>query len=177
MAATASERIAKPPSLSDLARAELQRAEGDTEKATTNLVVRLHRDRELLRLVIEDAISIAVSSCVEGTMRGKRAALIRTSTEPRSSEEGQAAATAHVHFLTTSLLDFPLANGLKLREATREQVEIQANRYELFANDTARKARWLFIVAQFTPAGKRVGDVISDERALELWRNAAPPAE
>jgi hypothetical protein len=156
-----------PPqaTLHSLAREELKRHDNDTQKAADALVRRLHRNHPLLRAVIEHAIQTAVDTCVEHSMRGQRATILR------SAEQGRTAAVAQGTFMARVLLDFPLANGRRLRDATREEVEEQAERYEHLADDMGRKARWLSAVAHLTPAGERVGKVISNERALELWNN------
>ena len=150
-----------------LAREALSKCAGDTERATHSLVDRLSNDADLLRTIIRDAVKDAVTMRVEGAMRGTRAAILKATTGNRG------AVVALANGLSRALLDMPLANGLPLREATRAQLIEQADRYASTARDAGHKAKWLQAIAQSVPDGKKVGDVLDDERAAELFRECA----
>jgi hypothetical protein len=66
-------------------------------------------------------------------------------------------------------LDFQLASGVKLRDATRSQVEAQVQIYDLRSRDMRHKAKWLGLVAQSVPDGAIVGDIIDEAHANELF--------
>lgn len=156
--------------LAQLASAELKEQNGDTEKATTILVARLIKDRSLLRTVVADVVRDAVNYRVEVSLRNQRQAIIRNATaDAVALAEG---AAVFARGIAASLLDMPLANGVPLRTATRDQVVEQAERYESVSADMSRKARFLRLIAQSVPGKKTVGAVISDQRALELWTEA-----
>jgi hypothetical protein len=152
------------PTLFDLARDTLRRADGDTTVATDRLTKRLLKDRDLLETIIRAAVAAAVETTVEHSMRSRRESIMRTTTVP-----GRSGVFALASGVTFALLDMPLANGVKLRAATREQVTAQAQMYDAKARDMGHKARWLELIAQAVPDGKIVGDVLTDARAAELW--------
>lgn len=158
--------------LGELAREALAGVDGDTEKATDILTKRLMKDRPLLRSVIHGAIRDAVSYRTELAMRENRRRILHAVSSPPPAP-GRDSVISLAAGIRESLLDMPLAGGLRLRDATREQVSDQANRYAALAKDTGHKARWLSLIAQSVPDGKVVGDVMNDERAAELFREAA----
>lgn len=154
--------------LGALARESLDKASGDTTAATEALVARLLSSKALLRAVIANAVADAVSYRVEMSMRTRRRDIVAATTGP-----GRAGVVSLARGLTMALLDMPLANGVRLRDASRAQVVEQATRYERQAADMGRKARWLTIIAQSTPPDRKVGEVLTDARAAELWNEVA----
>lgn len=158
---------AEQPTLSLLARQALAECGGNTEVAASVITADLMADRKLLRSVIESAIADAVAYRVEHSMRSHRATVISRATAP-----GKSGVIALAKGISASLLDMPLANGVKLRDASRKQVMEQAHRYAALARDTGHKARWLTLIGQSIPSDKTVGEVLSDERATELWHAA-----
>jgi hypothetical protein len=153
-----------PPSLAAMARAALRECDNDTDAAVRMVVGILTNDIDALRRLIRAAIDDAVSYRVEMALRHKRASIIKATTSTRG------AVVALATGWTAALLDMPLANGVALREATREQVVAQADRYRATATDAGHKFRWLVLIAQAVPPGKVVGDVMDDERAAELFK-------
>jgi hypothetical protein len=72
------------------------------------------------------------------------------------------------------LLDFPLAKGLKLRNATRPDILEQADIYAKTEKDAGKKRRWLTSIAYCLKNDKQiVGKVITEEKAKELLEEAA----
>ena len=153
--------------MGELAREALAMNGGDTDLAVAALVERLSNDSRLLRAIVRDAVKDAIVVRVEMAMRNTRAAILKTTTG------GRGAVVALASGISRALLDMPLANGLPLRNATRAQVLEQADRYAATAKDATHKAKWLQAIAQSVPDGKRVGDVMNDERAAELFRETA----
>lgn len=155
----------------DLARQALIDHKNDTTKATDALTRRLLKEKALLRSVINRVVHDAVEVHVENSMRASRHAILRGSLyDAQRMREG---AEALARGVARSLLDFPLANGLKLGDATHEQVMEQAHRYASISADTGHKARWLVLIGESVPEGRRVREVVSDGRAMELWQEAA----
>ena len=152
------------PTLGTLARETLDDCDGDTEKATAALSKRLLKDTALLRMVIEQAVRDATYSNVQGALRSSRASLLSIVANPPKLD-GTAIAAA----MRRNLLDFALAGGLRLGDATKGEVLAQVKRYEEQAGDMAHKARWLKAVADATPARKTVGAALSAERVEKLF--------
>lgn len=166
MSAKPKEFHAEPITIARLAREALSATDGNVRRATDALVERMAGDANLLREVIRAAVTDAVNLRVQAAHRHNRAAILRVTTGGRAGVEALAAG------LTAAILDMPLARGVKLRDATREEVVEQAERYAAQASDMGHKARWLRLIAQAVPAGKRVGEVMTDERAAELHAEA-----
>jgi len=150
--------------LGSLAREALVSHSGRTPDAVDAILARITNDANLLRRLIRSAVEDAIKYRVEMAMRNDRQSIIRATTGTRG------AVVALANGLSRALLDMPLANGLPLREATRAQVLAQAEGYNKTAMDATHKAKWLQAIAQSVPDGKRVGDVMDDERAAELYR-------
>jgi hypothetical protein len=72
--------------------------------------------------------------------------------------------------MMSAFLDFWIGSGLRLRDAMRAQVAAKAADYGKRSADTGHKARWLTLIAQSIPEGKKVGAVLSEERVAELWQ-------
>lgn len=165
--------------LGGLVREALALNNGLVDQATVYLTERLLRDKGLLSSVIRDAVRLAVSSRVEHAICDDRVQIFKAAREvsgnrydtpPQKPTRGAVVALANG--LGRALLDFPLSGGIALRDATREQVMAQANRYGSLATDASHKEKWLRAIGQSVPDGKLVGDVITDDRAAELFREA-----
>ena len=150
--------------ISSLARRALVEANGDTAKATAAVLSRLGAEPDLLRALVRDAVTDAVGMHVESSMRRKRATIIN------HASRGPATITALAASTVRSMLDFPIAGGLRLRFATRAQVLEQADGYAKSAKTATHNARFLQAVAKITPVGKCVGDVLNEASADKLYR-------
>ena len=158
-----------PPiaTLSAMAREALDDADNDVAKASEALKARLLTRPEVLDRIITEVVSVAVSTRVGGAMRSERRAIILGSMR-QIGGGGRDAVRALSAVVGRSILDFPLAGGVRLRDATREQVIEQAALYERFAADQAHKARWLNAIAADVPPGAVVGTAITEARAAAL---------
>lgn len=156
-----------PATLPALAREHLRASSGNARAASASLLRTLLADRAALRAVIEAAVRDAVVYRVESAVRHRRAAVIASAERDRKG-----AVIALARGISASLLDMPLAGGVRLGDATRDQVTEQADRYEAISSDTGRKARWLRLIAQSVPPGRIVSDVMDADRAAELLQEA-----
>jgi hypothetical protein len=171
--ATTPPPAAPAASLRALAESYLRAAEGDTVKAVARLTARLVEDRATLARLLSDIIREAAGVVVEERLRHERASIIeaaRANAGPSGMTKARAEAKARV--FAQMLLDFPLANGLRLRDATRADVLAQAENYAAIAADTRVKAVWLRAVAEATPEGVTVGSALSEARVAELFQEA-----
>lgn len=166
MAATAAAADA-PPTISSLSREALGRQDGLVDQAVNEVANMLRKDVKLLRSVVEAAVRDAVTYRASHAMRSDRAAIIHRATNEKAN------VLALARGLSASLLDMPLAGGIRLRDCERSFVQREADRFDGLARDCGHKARFLAHVAQSVPEGKTVGQVIDDGRALDLWKDAA----
>jgi hypothetical protein len=155
------------PNLHHLAKIALQECDGDTAKAAKRLLRKLKSNKALLAAITEQAVTEASKAFVSHKMRDYRAQVVHLAVNNTRDD-----VIALSRGIANSLLEFPLAGGKKLRDASSEEVAIQANRYEQIADDTGHKARWLRLVAQSVPHGKTVGESVSEERVNELFLEA-----
>ena len=154
----------EPMSLYGLAKEALHDADNDAERATKSLSERLLSDAPLLRMLIESAVNDAVYASVGMAVRNGRASILRAISQPPALN-----GEAIKNVMRLNLLDFALAGGLPLRDATREEVSAQVDRYSSQADDMAHKARWLRLVAAATPARKRVGQALSAAEVARMF--------
>lgn len=155
-----------PPTLSTLVREELRRSDDLIAPAVEALVAMLRGNRALLATVVEAAVRDAVEYRTQHAMRTDRARIIHQ--VKAAQQRGNVIALANG--IAASILDMPLAGGVRLRDCSRELVQREATRFGRLADDCGHKARFLARIAQSVPEGKAVGDVVSDARALELWK-------
>jgi hypothetical protein len=160
-----------PLTLSALAKQALAAARGDTRKAREALRRRLLKDRALQNSILDGAIRDAVVYRTEHAMRHDRAAIFHA--HAQLVQHGRNDVIAQARGISSALLDMPLAGGLLLRKANRDQVSKQAIFYAALSRDTGHKGRWLSLIAQSVPDGKLVGDIIDDARAAELFEECA----
>jgi len=149
------------PTLVAMARNALQDYDGDVEKTTNHILKTIRKNKDLLAIIVNEAVEIAVSYQVALAHRGERRVIMRT--------------LNHLEALSgaveSMLLDFPLAGGIKLRDATRDDVERQAAIYRSQIGDMAHKQRWLEAIAERLPEDSTVGDVFSETDVASLWDN------
>ncbi len=150
-----------------LARAALVECDGDVDRAIAVVTERLLSDVVLLRVLIEPAVRSAASTNVQGAVRAERASIIR-----RAANRPALNGAAIMQTLRSNLLDFPLAGGLRLRDATRADVLAQVDRYASQASDLSHKAAWLRAIADATKGRKRVGECVTAEQAQKLFDEA-----
>lgn len=72
----------------------------------------------------------------------------------------------------SKLLDMPVWGGKLLGECTREEVAAAAEKFYSVSLDMMSKGKFLALVAQGIPDGKKVKDVLSNDRLGELQLEA-----
>jgi len=156
----------------EAAKAALDASDGDVRSATIVLERAVRNDRMLRDALTEPLIASACYDAIRNACQTER----RKIWEPSKEKLVKTRVTgAHrvVQLAAGNLLTFPLPGGKKLREATRADISKAADFYASQSDDMAVKARWLRLVLQSVPDGKKVGDVLSDERLRELQREAS----
>lgn len=146
------------PSLADLAREYLANAGGSTYEAAAQLEARLLKDKALRETIIGEALSMAASVAVEASMRNRR----QTIWASASSSKPKTSIVALANGISNSLMNFPLAGGLRLADATPEEAKAQASLYFASADDMGRKARFLAAVADRGKPGVKIGKSLTE---------------
>lgn len=162
-----------PIRLSALAKEHLTAAGGDTKKALASLLALLKQNPAVLRAVAEEALKLAAGYSVEHAMRSERQSiltLVRRDMRDNSAAHNLARAAARNE--VKRLLDYPLANGLRLADAMREDVLYQAQIHAGPVRAHAANVRWLTAIAQGLKEGARVSDAFTEERLRDLRESA-----
>jgi hypothetical protein len=158
--------------LIDLAKEHLENADGNVVLANESLLYLLDNNRNVRAAIVEEAITEAVNTFVSKHNRDERRKIV-SSIQPRKTDMKKAQGKL-MGENSRLIMDFPLAGGIKLRDATRPAVIDQANHYSKSAKDMGHKSRWLFAVAKCLKNDEQiVGKVLSGERVLNLYAEAA----
>ena len=158
------------PTLYTLARETLRAVDNDADQAEELLYERISSDANLLRALVQHAVKMSVNVSVACVLGNQRAAAYAS---VANLERARAGAKALAGVISSSILDTPLRDGLLLRNATQYEVNDYADMLEKKSNTMAHRARFLRAVAKAVPAGKRVGDVLTEAKASQLFTKAA----
>lgn len=167
--------LTKPKTLNDLARDFLDDHGGRTGPAIDALQSLILSDEALRLSIATEAVMTLAALKVQAEMRDDRskvwnAANMRAAgTAPKAKTSIAALANG----IAASLMNFPLAGGVRLGDATREEVLAQAGLYAKTAADMGHKARWLEAVAARVAPGQKVRDALNDEALTSLQVEAA----
>ncbi len=123
-------------------------------------------DDDLRREFVERALPGFAYDLVSETFRKMRRAIV---TVRQDTSQGG----LRLLQTTDSLLEFPLWDGTRLKEATRVQVIETAEKYESQATTMAHRGRWLrAVAAKATNDDERIGDVVDAATAQQLFEAA-----
>lgn len=163
----AAEKVTETATIYDLALDSLEAEGGDVKAAAKRLADRLIADAELLNSVLVDVVEMAVSKAVDSKNTHLRSKIWR------QSNNGPAQIVALANGIFNSLYDFPLAGGVKLGDATKDQVMAQANSYGTVIQDISVKRRFMLAVAEkLTGPAVKVRDVLSEDELRTLKSGA-----
>lgn len=161
------DRTAETPTLNAIAREALTDNDGSVDYAVTEVLARLNRNPRAYVEAIEEALESGVRNAVEREMRATRSKIFYGA-PPASKINFTSAVQMLAETNRQMLLDFPLAGGVRLRDATRDQVLTQAEMYRATESDARRKRRWLEAIAGLVSDGQTVGDAVSEDKARYL---------
>ncbi|MBI5940668.1 MAG: hypothetical protein HY859_09600 [Caulobacterales bacterium] len=161
--------------VADAARSAMDAAKGDLTTAAASMETAVRKDPKLRDALTEPLIAGACMEAVRRIMHERRRSIWSAPSEPIALGRGADKASQAdrvAHLASGTLLMFPLPGGVKLSEATRDDVVRAAGFYDAQAKDMGVKARWLSLIAQSIPAGKTVGEVLTAKRLKELQAEA-----
>lgn len=149
----------------ELAADCLEVEDGDTRAATELLVERIMGDRAWLTKFAEELVTTASYSLISRQVRDRRDTIIQAN-RPGSGRE---AVEALGRVNASMFLDWPLAGGLRLRDARNPDLDDNALAYEKQARASVHRAKWLRRLRSMVPEGKKVGDVLTEEQIAALY--------
>lgn len=163
----------KPKTFSDIAREMLDDAGGDTSVAIDRLQARIVEDKALRLSIAATAINFLAEQRITKAMRDARRIIWSAAAPKASATKPKTSVSALANGIRSSLMDFTLAGGLRLRDAMRPEVEAQAQFYASTSRDTGHKARWLTAIATRMTDGAKVSDALSDAEVVALHQETA----
>jgi hypothetical protein len=147
-------------------------AGGNIPQAKAALIMVLQKDEALLESIVDDAVSNAIGHSLHKVATRHRENIVKAAESPKGA--GRAAVVALATGMAAGYLDWPLANGIKLRNATREDLVDSINRYSAVAATNTTRANWLQLVLQSMPSDAlTVGDRLTEERISELYKEVS----
>lgn len=153
-----------------LAREELAKNGNNADMAEESLFGRLSDDPALLRALARYAVRQAVNVSVASVLGNQRAKSFASIESVQRAKEG---AKALARGIKSALLDMPLADGMRLRDATVIEIAATAERWEKVSSTMAHRARWLRSIEEVLPPGRRCGDILTERKAAEMFRKSA----
>lgn len=158
------------PTLYALAVDVLTEFSNDADAAEETLYERLQSSPALLRSLVRGAVRTAVNANVARVLGTQRRSAFNSI---KAAQAGRARAEALAKGISSALLDMPLADGTRLRDATRFEIMAAIDRYQKASDTMAHRARWLSAIVAILPDGRRCGDIISEKKAMQLYKSAA----
>ena len=159
--------------LAGLARESLKEYGGIPELAIDALTNRLQKDKKLLQSIISQVVYEAVQSAARHEHRATRRSILSKVIPSR------AASLKVVLKNSTSehrvmLLDMPLSDGTRLRDATRVLIVADADRFRKTAKDANQKCRFFDMVASGLKNDRQiVGRVFTEDKLVQMFEEAA----
>lgn len=156
--------------LEDFAVDALENAKGDNVKASELMAKALKKKPTFC----EQLILMGCAKVIQDVrLHSRRAAMkVVSINSPGVQPGGQAAGRRLETMARSNLMNFVLPNNKRLAQAKREDIAAASDFYLKQGRTMVHHGRWLALCAQSVPAGKRLEDVMSEERLLEL-RNEA----
>lgn len=177
---TATAKKEEAVTVAEAARDAMNSAGGDVVKASRILEQRVRKDQKLRDELTEPLISKACYDAVRAhSIKERRqvwstpaVAHVRPENQPVAPNSNLTQSGRVVALAKGTMLMFPLPGGKPLGEAGRDDLVKAESFYASQSADMSAKARWLQLVMQSLPAGKKVGDVMTDKRLRELQAEA-----
>lgn len=152
------EKIDKTETFQSLVRACLEEAGGDSKKACEILLSKFTADDSLFESVAKPLLEKSIKRQIWNLNTNKRYA---DSEEKVYDMPGIPYGMLAV--ATRNWLEYPMLNGIKLGDATRDSVITASEMHAKEGRMHSARARMLKAVAERLPAGKQVRDVLTHE--------------
>lgn len=136
-----------------------------SEEAVMALVEHITQSEDLVNIVLRQA-------AYDLLRHAQRTARSKIESHPDSVKKYSAAFQESTQIVCGGFLNWPMMNGTRLKDATKEQVLKDADRYKANAAGNLLKAKFLTLVASRLRQSQKVGDVYSDESLAKLMRKA-----
>lgn len=143
------------------------------QKALQPMVERVNADPHMMAQIMARLVEGECRRLLEAAISEKHAAEKRRTGGGPLGIQRSSDMTGWASAVQDALLDgFTLPGGKKLGDATRADLATALSAYEIQASDFAVKHRWMRLIQQSVPDGKRVRDVLTEQRVAELKAEA-----
>ena len=148
-------------------RIALDDAKGDPVAAVELLTKRILADPDIVRDDFHKWAHSWSHAKVYGLLAQQRRTILRVV----NSDNFASALSSAMNNEMVRLMDMPIFGGKRMADATPAEVRESAKRYELLADDTARKARWQnMVAAEAEKVGADViGAALTEDALVRLW--------
>jgi hypothetical protein len=155
-------------SLDQIAKALLAKNNNSILDAAADMEAAIAADDELFRQLMLPLLKNAVYAVVSKNVGRQRETICNLAREAHVAISGAKA----LQDTATSMLDFPLFGGKRLRDANATEIIESADKYDGLANDARIKSRWLRSVAAKI-GDSLVIDKLSEAELVRLFRQAS----
>lgn len=140
-----------------------------TQKALEPMMARVLGDDAMKAQVLNRLLEAECRRILDATLSGRHQAEKRRTGGGPLGHTRRGNMAAHAEAVRSALFDdFKLPSGMKLGDAMRSDLTEAMGVYLATATDATIKHRFIQNILQSLPAGKRVREVITEERAVEL---------
>jgi hypothetical protein len=160
----------KAPSLNDLAKEALRLNDNDVRSASNHLYEQLSHNPALLRALVDHMVRLVAGASVTSAIIYQRSQAFSGSA---GAARNKANAKIFAGVVASALLEVPMSNGTLLKNATLDEINETADRWEAQALTMSHRSRWLRAIAEKLPPGKRCGDVLTEKQAKALFDKTA----
>lgn len=147
--------------MTDYATAAMEQANGDVIKATEILEDQARGDVAIWKVLTEGLLRNACYDACRAICRSERK-IIWESPNYDAGGNGE-----RIKQHATTLMDWPLPGGMKMRDATKKDLMEAATFYSKQAAKMSAIAKWLDAVASKVKS-KTVGQTLTDKQLMEL---------
>lgn len=154
-------------SLSAMARVALEACGNSVPRAVEMLTADLMADPVMLQKSLTEIVSTAAAQLVSRDIHQQRRAIQTGATRPNIS--GKVVTDSMAESTLRSYMDWPLASGIRLRNATRDLVEKQRDIHSGIARDNNCHARWFAAIALAMPDRGTVGEVLTEDQVRAFF--------
>jgi hypothetical protein len=159
------------PSIYALAQAAFEQADGDPRQAALTLIAKIGRNRALREELAEEFVRTTCMRAARDVLHSERAKSWLPPNYDAGGKGDRVKALARSN--TEMLLNFPLDDGTKLRDATREQIEKFGTLCAAQGKTLVHRGMFLLAVAAKLKPGQKAGRFLTEKDLQQLRKETA----
>lgn len=152
--------------INELAKECLEQTNGIWKDAAELLELKLQTDSELMRELLKPMLSKAVWTVITKIARDQRKPFFKTDVEEEEFVKIHSDSKGIEAVSIRSWYAYNLQGGVKLGDATKEDLDVAIEYHKRFAENNAKKAVWLSKIREMTIS--RVKDTVTEDNIKEF---------